>query len=96
MTGRDLVIYILENHLEDKPVISETGELIGFLTITQAAKELNVGTESIKTLFLLGGLEGIKIGDTILLYPKSVYDRKEFNAKRNELFSTMVTIKKGL
>ena len=38
MTGRDLIIYILENNLENEPVYKD-GRLLGFLTVTEAAVE---------------------------------------------------------
>lgn len=49
MTGRDLIIYILENNLEDKPVF-EDGKLIGFLSVEEAAVRLGVGFETVLTL----------------------------------------------
>lgn len=57
MTGRDLIIYILENKLEDKPVF-ENGTFIGFMTSTEAAAKMNVGIGSIYTWVALGMLEG--------------------------------------
>lgn len=39
MTGRDLILYILENHLEDEQVFEE-GNLLGFITIIEAAEKM--------------------------------------------------------
>ena len=41
MTGRDLIIYILENGLEDEPVFKD-GKFIGFITTGEAAVQCNV------------------------------------------------------
>lgn len=47
MTGRDLILYILTNGLEDKPIY-EDGKILGFLTATEAAEKFNVGLATIK------------------------------------------------
>ena len=45
MTGRELIIYILENDLENEPVFQDD-KLIGFLNEREAAVKLNVGIEN--------------------------------------------------
>jgi hypothetical protein len=42
MTGRDLILYILSNNLEDELVFKD-GNLLGFISIGQAAEKMNVG-----------------------------------------------------
>ena len=66
MTGRDLIIYILKNNLEDKPVF-ENGKLLGFLTIDEAAFKFGVGPATIKVWYTLKVLEGIEIGEEIYI-----------------------------
>lgn len=67
MTGRDLIIYILQNNLEDKPVF-EDGKLLGFMTIEEAAVKSGVyGIETIKAMVQLNYIPYIKIGDMILI-----------------------------
>lgn len=61
MTGRDLIIYILENNLEDKPVF-EDGKLIGFLSVEEAAVKLGVGVETILTMIDLNVIDYEIIG----------------------------------
>ena len=39
MTGRELILYILENGLENEPVI-KNGTFVGFMTVTQAAEKM--------------------------------------------------------
>ena len=36
MTGRDLIMYILNNSLEDEPVYDD-GRVLGFISIVEAA-----------------------------------------------------------
>ena len=67
MTGRDLIIYILENELEDEPVFKD-GKFIGFLTIEEVAIRMNVGTATVKALYELHALRGVQIGDTLFIY----------------------------
>ena len=66
MTGRDLIIYILQNGLEDEPVV-ENGKIIGFLTIAEAAQKMGVGTATILTYVRLGKIENVEIGSTIYI-----------------------------
>ena len=57
MTGRDLIIYILSNGLEDEPVF-KNGKFIGFLTDAEAAAKMNVGTATIWAWVAQGRLDG--------------------------------------
>ena len=66
MTGRDLIIYILENNLEDEPVFKD-GKLLGFMTIEEVASKWNVGPETIKAYVNLGYIQGVKIGDQLYI-----------------------------
>ena len=66
MVGRDLIIYILENRLEDEPVFKD-GKFIGFMTEDEAAAKNNIGVGSIKALVSLGVIEGIRIEDKIFI-----------------------------
>lgn len=60
MTGRDLIIYILKNGLEDKPVF-ENGKFIGFLTAEEAAAKKQVGPATIQAWVDLGFMEGVTV-----------------------------------
>ena len=66
MTGRDLIIYIMENHLEDDPVF-QSGKFIGFRPAIEVAVKYGVGVETIKAWYELGELKGIKIGDEVYI-----------------------------
>ena len=46
MTGRDLILYILENGLENE-LVFKGGKFIGFLTIEEVAVKLDVGTATV-------------------------------------------------
>lgn len=65
-TGRDLIIYILQNNLEDAPVFSGDG-LLGFMTITEAAVKFHVGTATIQSWIMEGYLERVVVGGRIYI-----------------------------
>lgn len=74
MTGRELIIYILANGLEDEPIY-EDGKILGFITATEAAEKFNVGLTTIKVWINEGMLDGIRIGEE--LYIPANADLKE-------------------
>ena len=76
MTGRELIIYILSNGLEDEPIY-EDGKILGFITATEAAEKFNVGLTTIKVWINEGTLDGIRIGEE--LYIPANADLKERN-----------------
>lgn len=75
MTGRDLIIYILSNGLEDKPVF-QNGDLLGFMNGLEAAMKFGVGTSTIDAWTRLGVLESITIGG-VRFIPAIVPNPKE-------------------
>lgn len=66
MTGRDLIIYILKNDLEDEQVF-DFGVLLGFITPEDAAKKFEVGLATINAWVEMGLLRSIKIGESIFI-----------------------------
>ena len=66
MTGRELIIYILQNHLEDEPVF-EDGRLLGFITVDEAAAKVGVGPATIRAWLAMGLMQYIQIGDSIYI-----------------------------
>ena len=59
MTGRDLIIYILANNLENEPAFKD-GKFIGFLTVNEAAERLFVGNATIRAWVELGMLDAVR------------------------------------
>ena len=66
MTGRDLIIYILQNNLEDTPIFKD-GKLLGFMNVEEAAVKYEVGVATVKLWFRLGMLPAIVIGEEIYI-----------------------------
>lgn len=76
LTGRDLIVYILENNLENEKVVDEKGRFLGFVTEEEAAARLNVGVEAIVVMYSMGMLNGIKMGDH-LYFPNDFSDPRK-------------------
>lgn len=60
MTGRDLIIYILQNNLEDEPIFKDE-KFIGFMSVEEAAKKFDVGAATIHMWYNMGYLNGMKL-----------------------------------
>lgn len=67
MTGRDLIIYILENGLENEPIVDDSGKLIGFKTMSEVANEMGVGTETVKAWIMMKKIPFIDMCGKILI-----------------------------
>ena len=66
MTGRDLIIYILKNNLENELVFKD-GKFIGYMTVEEAARKMDVGIATIYALINLEMLDCIIIGDVAFI-----------------------------
>ena len=66
MTGRELIVYILSNNLEDEPVFKNDC-FIGFVTAGQAAEKMNVGTATVYAWIAQKQLTGIIFGDRVYI-----------------------------
>lgn len=77
MTGRELIIYILSNGLEDEEIYKD-GKVLGFMTDSEAAAKFEVGVSTILLWVQLGMLPGVTIGKEVYIPVNAqVYDRKE-------------------
>lgn len=66
MTGRDLILYILSNGLENEEIF-KNGKFIGFMTAEEAALKLNVGVATIYSWVTMGMLEGVVIAGMLYI-----------------------------
>lgn len=62
MTGKELILYILENNLEDSEIFKD-GKFLDFLTVSETAVKFNVGEATVRTWLDLRLLNGFKIGN---------------------------------
>lgn len=67
MTGRDLIVYILKNNLEDEDILKD-GKLVGYITADEVAKAFDVGMETVKVWIDQGMIDGvIKLNSRFLI-----------------------------
>lgn len=66
MTGRELIVYILENHLEDAPVFKD-GTFVGFNSESEFALRMGVGNGTVQTWAKLGLIDAIQIGNELYI-----------------------------
>jgi hypothetical protein len=66
MTGRDLIIYILKNNLENENVFKD-GRFMGFITVADAAAKAHVGEATIYAWITQGRLNCYIIGGNIYI-----------------------------
>lgn len=65
MTGRDIIIYILQNHLEDTEILTDSNHM--FLTVEEAAVKYGTGIATVKAMIDQNVLKGMKIGEAYLI-----------------------------
>lgn len=61
MTGRELIIYILQNRLEDEVIIDTE-------SVEEVALYYGVGVSTVRAWYEMGQIDGIKINDTLYLF----------------------------
>ena len=67
MTGRELVMYILENHLEDEPVF-QNGTFVGYVSDVKFAEILGVGVATVRAWIMMGRIkDAIMFGDAMFV-----------------------------
>ena len=73
MTGRELIIYILQYSLEDVEMFGENGVFVGFMSAREAAEKFGVGEATVRTWYFLGKIDGLMINNE-LYFLKSLKD----------------------
>lgn len=61
MTGRELMMFILEYKLEDAEVIKD-GKFIWFMTEEETAAKFDVGVSTIRAWYMCKMIDGVEIG----------------------------------
>ena len=76
MTGKELILYILQNNLENEVVIKD-GIFIWLMNEEEAAAKFGVGVATIKAWCICGMLSGTKIGDHLYFLRNANDPRRE-------------------
>lgn len=75
MTGKDMMMYIIQNDLYDKELFGESGfspEIMGLISVEEAALKLHVGVETVKTLMVINDLPLIMMGKSAYVTKNSL------------------------
>ena len=64
MTGREIVIYILENGLENEEIIGADGKPAGMMTPEEASEKFEVPIATVMAWLATGKILSFLIGDT--------------------------------
>lgn len=75
MTGKELILYILQNNLENEVVIKD-GIFVWLMDEREAAARFNVGVETVRAWYICGSISGTKIGDH-LYFLRNVSDPRK-------------------
>lgn len=79
MTGKDLIIYILANNLENE-LVFDNGRFIGFITVGEAAVKMNVGYATIYAWIMQGRIDSVQIGNEVFIPANFELKNGESNA----------------
>lgn len=79
MTGKELILFILQNDLENEIIVKD-GVFVWLMSEEEAAVKFEVGVATIKAWYTCGMLEGSKIGDH-LYFLRSVDDPRKRMSK---------------
>ena len=99
MTGRDLIIHILQNNLEDQEVFKD-GKLIGFMTDEEAAVKFNVGVATVRVWVSMNIIDSINIGNHIFIpinekYPVLEHMQNMSNPSVDDLYNAFMDVMRG-
>ena len=78
MTGKELILYILQNNLENEIVIKDS-IFVWLMNEEEAAVKFGVGVATIKAWYIYGMLSGTKIGDHLYFLRNTSDPRKKDN-----------------
>lgn len=72
MTGKELIIYILENNLENE-LIFDNGVFLGGMTVEETATKLKTGPATVKAWSSLGYLDSYVMNGIMYILPNNKY-----------------------
>lgn len=87
ITGGELIVFIIENDLVDKPLF-EDGKLLGFVTEEEVAVKMGVGVSTVRVWVNQELIDGIRIVDT--LYIPANYEPKLRKALEERKLTSLV------
>lgn len=80
MTGREFIIYILQNNLEDMQIIGN-GRVLGFMTAEEAAIRFDVTENTIIVWCFSNMIDYVTLNGTILIPVNAEVKKKQTDTK---------------
>lgn len=90
MKGKDLIKYIQDHNLENEPIYTENGILVGWMTEEEAAEKWKVQPFDIRTWVNTGELEGVRSNDNLIVPIISTCPKKEGEANERDRLSQFI------
>lgn len=84
MTGKELIVYILQNNLENEEVFKD-GNILGYVPVPKAAVEMGMGEAAVRALISLGAVSRIKINDVEYVSAVDIQEYKYVDEKKVEM-----------
>lgn len=75
MTGKELILYILQHDLEDEEVFKD-GKFSIFITEEEMAVIFGVGPATIRTMYSMGLIKGFELGNSIYFLKNTINPMK--------------------
>ena len=96
MTGRELILYIVSNGLEDEEVFKD-GKILGFMTETEAAVRFNVGVATVRVWADGGYIPSVKVGNVRYIPANAERPKEKFIEKPdvNDLYKAFCRAMEG-
>lgn len=67
MTGRELILYILQNNLEND-ILFKDGVFVGLISDEEVAVKFGVGVATVRAWYWTGMIKGVKINDALYFW----------------------------
>lgn len=88
MTGRELILYILQNNLENEDVFQD-GKFIALKSLGEVAEECGVGKETVHAWAKLNMIPSVFIGKTLYITANYVSPLEGINDRKNKNISNL-------
>lgn len=88
MTGRELILYILQNNLENEDVFRDDRFML-LKTLGEVAEECGVGKETVHTWAKLNMIPSVFIGETLYIPANYISPLRNTNDTKNKNISNL-------
>ena len=79
MTGKELILYILQHDLENTEIF-QNGRFLDYLTVGEVAVKYGVGEATVRSWYQSDMIDGIQIGGSIYILPTAKLKMKGMTA----------------